>query len=293
MHVIGFGEILWDMLPEGKQLGGAPANVVFHSLFLGADSYMVSAVGMDDKGREMMQLLENSGFPIDYIQVLKDYPTGTVDVKLDASGKPDYVIHENVAWDHIGLTEEVKKLSAKADAVCFGSLAQRSRETRETIQHLLEIVPDKCLRVFDVNLRQSFYNKTIIQKSLERCDVLKLNDDELPVIGGYFGYESGEENIISGLLHHFNLSLIALTKGDQGSRLVSHEEESYLDSPDIDVVDTVGAGDAFTAALINGLLTKKPLKKIHSSASKLASFVCTQEGATPKIPSALLNEIEA
>ncbi len=277
--VIGIGEILWDLLPESKQLGGAPANFAYHAMALGAQSYIVSAVGCDDSGREILEHVLRVGLDPEYIAVDPKYPTGTVTVQVDAKGIPSFIIHEGVAWDNIVLTGSARNLAATADAVCFGTLAQRSKTSRRSILRLLELVPTDCLCIYDVNLRQSYYSKEIVLESLRRCNVLKLNDQELPVIAGLLSISGSESEILQRMIREYDLKLVALTLGEKGSRLACPGDVSFMDALKVPVVDTVGAGDAFTAALTVGLLEQLPLRVIHENATRLAGFVCTQHGA--------------
>lgn len=283
--VIGIGEILWDLLPDGKQLGGAPANFAWHAQQLGANGVVVSAVGEDDAGREILRIIEERrlGNGISLVQ----QPTGTVSVKLK-NGIPDYIIHENVAWDFIELTDVAKEALKKADAVCFGSLAQRSEVSREAIHHALNMTPDGCVKVFDINLRQHFYSKTIIEASLKHADVFKINDEELVVLREMFGLSGEDEAVCKTILQQFNLRMIALTAGEKGSMLITAKEISRMETPKVKVADTVGAGDSFTAAIAMGMLNQLPLREIHKKAVDIAAFVCTQNGAMPELPEEMI-----
>lgn len=289
--IVGAGEILWDMLPGGKVLGGAPANFAYHCKKMGAVSFVISAIGKDDPGCEILEQVEALGIPSDFLFIEKQYPTSTVTVTLDEKGHPEYTIHENVAWDHIPADSKALDMMKGADAVCFGSLAQRSPISRKSIQSYLGAVPSDCLRVFDVNLRQHFYSKELIEESLGFADVLKLNDDELLILSELFSLQGGEDKLIETLRQSFNLKLIALTRGDAGSTLFTGTERSDYRSDAVHAIDTVGAGDSFTAAMVMTFLKGKDLKDIHRIASELAAYVCTQNGATPKIPADLLGEI--
>ncbi|MBA7541355.1 Fructokinase [subsurface metagenome] len=291
--VAGLGELLWDVLPQGKQLGGAPCNFAFHALQTGCDAYIVSAIGTDIEGEEILRVLNQLKLKADFIQTMSGYPTGMVTVKLNDSGIPNYTIHENAAWDNIEFPDGIIPLAREMDAVCFGSLAQRNDVSRNTILQFLEITKSECLRVFDINLRQSFYNQEIIEKSLELANVLKLNDDELLIVSEYFGCQGDEESRLKQLADDFQLMLIAFTKGSKGSLLFTKTEKSYCEVPTIRVADTVGAGDSFTAILISGMLNKMKLEEIHSAATNVAAFVCTMHGATPKLPEHLLNQIDS
>jgi fructokinase len=284
--VIGIGEILWDMLPAGKQLGGAPTNFAYHAQQLGLHSSIISSVGNDELGHEIIQYIKDAGI-VSFIDII-DKSTGTVSVQLDKNGVPNYIIHEDVAWDFITPSESAMEFAGKADAVCFGSLAQRAETSFHSIQKILETVPDTALKVFDINIRQRFYSEDIIKKSLEKANVLKINDEEILIFAEMFGLSGDEFEIMHQILSNYDLKILALTKGAEGSWLISREEDSYLDTPKVSVADTVGAGDSFTAGLVAGLLRNKPLKEIHRSAVDISAFVCTQKGATPTLPDHLI-----
>lgn len=286
--VIGIGELLWDVLPTGKKLGGAPCNFAFHAQQAGCKSSVVSALGNDELGNEILEVLEGLNLDDTFIQKSDDFPTGTVSVELDANGSPSYTIHENVAWDKIAWDKELKNLATEADAVCFGTLAQRDEISQQTIWEFLENTKPYCLRVFDINLRQSFYKKETIVKSLELANVLKLNDEELPIVADYLGYKGTSDENLKKLMNEFQLKLIAYTKGSKGSILFTPTDSSQYNVPKISVVDTVGAGDSFTGILIAGLLQNIEIKKIHEKATEVSAFVCTQKGATPIVPEQIL-----
>jgi len=290
--IVGLGELLWDMLPNGKKLGGAPCNFAFHSHQAGLYSYIVSAIGNDKNGNEILEVIESLNLNPAYIQILKDKPTGTVSVKLDENGNPDYTIHENVAWDNIEWNTEIEEIASRADAVCYGSLAQRNTKSRETITHFLNLTKPKCLRVFDINLRQHYYSREIIHSSLLYANILKLNEDELPVVADLFLYKGTDEEILEHILLDYQLDLIAFTKGSQKSLLIDKTGISYCEVPIVNVVDTVGAGDSFTAALITGILNEIELNTIHKIATDIAAYVCTHKGATPDIPSHLVKQLK-
>jgi len=289
--VVGIGEFLWDLLSTGKQLGGAPANFAYHARVLGAESLVVSAVGDDPLGKELIGQLQRIGLSDDFIAVDPKRPTGTVTVQLDAKGVPDFTIHEGVAWDAILFSPGLEGVAQRADSVCFGTLAQRSETSRHTIQTFVQSTRPDCLRMFDVNLRQHYFSRPIIEESLAHADVLKLNDQELPVLARLLSITGSETEILKALLKTYELELIALTQGDRGSRLIGFNDDSFLKTPVVQVIDTVGAGDAFTAALAMGLLQNLPIKTIHENATRLAAFVCTQKGATPELPKGKVAEL--
>jgi len=285
--LVGLGEILWDVLPDGKQLGGAPANFAYHAQALGGHGVVVSCIGDDNLGKEIMSRLEKLGLDCSYIAVDKDHPTGTVGVELDEKGVPNFTIHENVAWDFIPSNPDLLDLAAEVDAVFFGSLCQRCEGSRNTVRSFLQATKPECIRVFDINIRQSYYSKDIVHDMLELSDVLKLNDDELPVVAGLLGITGSETDILSQLTERYALRLIALTRGPNGSRLYAQGEDSNHQGFPAQIADTVGAGDSFTAAMTLGLLNGKDLDTINEYANHVASFVCSQSGATPKLPDSL------
>jgi fructokinase len=285
--LIGLGEILWDLMPSGKQLGGAPANFAYHAHALGGKGVVAACIGDDEPGREILEKLDDLCLNRDYIVVDKEHPTGTVSVEVDEAGKPSYIIHENVAWDFIPALPQWMELAMKADAVCFGSLAQRSKVSRRTIQSFLRATPPSCLRVFDVNLRQSFYSREVIETSLQLANVFKINDEELPVVAELLALAGDETAILGALAKRYGHRMIALSRGDRGSLLFSEGRTSNHNGYPVVVADTVGAGDAFTAALALGMLRGCDLDRINDHANRAASFVCSQAGATPELPEPL------
>ena len=288
-NIVGLGEILWDMFPHGKKLGGAPANFAYHAQCFGGKGFVVSSVGGDDLGNQILEQMESMGLSKKYVAIDRRHPTGTVTVKLDEAGQPKYTIHEEVAWDNIPYSEHLAELAARTDAVCFGSLAQRSDVSHTTINKFLKATSPGSLRVFDVNLREAFFSKEIICDSLKLCNILKLNNDELPVIAELCLIKGDEKEILSALIEKYSLDLVALTMGKEGSRLITAGEDSFYEAEDVEVVDAVGAGDSFTGALVMGLLNKSSLISIHKHAARVADYVCTQKGATPEIPDDLVD----
>jgi len=281
--VAGIGELLWDVLPTGKQVGGAPCNFAFHAMQAGCESIVFSAVGNDQPGDELLSALAGLNLNCEYIQ-RNSFPTGTVTVTLNEKGHPQYVIHENTAWDNILFNTKTESKIKELDAVCFGSLGQRNSVSAATIQRLLETLKPDCLKVFDINLRQHFYSQEIILKSLEFATILKLNDEELPVLSELFALTGEVKNQLTQLLSRFNLRTVVYTMGEKGSIIMTGNEYSFLESPKVVVADTVGAGDSFTAVFVSGLLKGAPLSKVHEMATRIAAYVCTQKGATPVIP---------
>ena len=284
--VIGIGEALWDMLPEGKKLGGAPANFAYHASQFGLEGLAVSAIGQDKLGEEIVEALEEHHLPYHLDRV--DYPTGTVQVSLDSRGVPQYEIKTGVAWDNIPYTKELADLAGQCQAVCFGSLAQRNAVSRESIGLFLQAVPKDCLKVFDINLRQDFYNREVLEESFRRCDILKINDEELVVISRMFELPglSLEEKCRS-LIKTYNLQMLILTCGVNGSYVFYEGGMSFLDTPKVTVADTVGAGDSFTGAFVGSLLNGKTVPEAHETAVKVSAYVCTQSGAMPEVPDTL------
>lgn len=289
--VAGIGEILWDILPTGKQLGGAPANFAYHSGMLRLQSHIVSAVGNDSSGMQIIDQLNKNRLGTENITVIDKKVTGSVDVSIDQQGKPQYLIHEDVAWDYIPFSNKNQNMIRKLDALCFGSLAQRSPVSASSIQKMVQIAPDWCLKIFDINIRLNYYTMDMIEKSLKISNCLKLNEDEFSLIAKMFSYSGSEEKIIANILDNFELDLIALTKGKSGSSLYAKNGVSVMKSPTITIVDTVGAGDSFTAAMCLGLLQNYPIDRIHQMANRMAAYVCTKMGATPKITDDLLSQL--
>ena len=291
--IVGMGEALWDVLPEGKKIGGAPANFAYHVSQFGFDSRIVSAVGEDADGKEIMDVFQKKALKTMIACV--PYPTGTVQVTLDAVGVPCYDIKEAVAWDNIPFTDELKSLALNTRAVCFGSLAQRSQVSRDTIKRFLDAMPDLdgSLKIFDVNLRQGFYTKEILCDSMSRCNVLKINDEELVVISRIFDYPGIDlQDKCWILLAKYNLKMLILTCGTNGSYVFTPGVVSFQETPRVAVADTVGAGDSFTAAFTSAVLAGKPVQEAHKLAVEVSAFVCTQSGAMPELPEVLKNRLK-
>ena len=286
--IVGLGEILWDLLPGGKVLGGAPANFAYQTSQFGFEGYAVSAIGKDALGDEIIESLSSKSLNHKIERV--DFPTGTVQVTLDGKGIPQYEICENVAWDNIPFTPEIEDLARKASTVCFGSLAQRSEVSHKTILRFLELLPNDALKVFDINLRQHFYTKEIIDNSLRHSNILKINDDEVVIVAELYGWNGLKEaEICRKLVEMYNLKLVILTKGTNGSYVITSCEEFFRPTPKVTVADTVGAGDAFTAGFVASLLRGKTIPEAHKTAVEVSAFVCTQHGAMPVLPDTLIN----
>ena len=295
-RIVGVGEVLWDLLLTGPQLGGAPANFAYHARSLsgeGGQAKVITRVGKDDYGREIIRRFHDMGLPDETVQVDEDAPTGTAKVELSGNG-PHFTIQQNVAWDSIAATDEAVAAAGSADAICFGSLAQRSKTSRRSIQQLVGAAPAAALRVFDINLRQEFYSRDLIEESLQLANVFKLNDDELPTVAAMFGLAGSTENQIERLALMFGLRVVALTRGANGSLLYEEAGKppgsrgnarwSDCASSPVKVVDTVGAGDSFTAALVMGVLREMDLDEVNEIANAVARYVCSQPGATPRLP---------
>ena len=283
--IIGIGEILWDKLPDGKRLGGAPANFAWHIAQAGLDSYVVSAIGNDEEGDEILQALKHKD--LHHLLTRTPYPTGSVDVELDPQGVPRYQIHEQVAWDYIPFTSQLEALAARTRAVCFGSLAQRNAVTRATIDRFLNAMPEGegRYKIFDMNLRQHYYTPALLQNLLRKCNILKLNDEELLTVKSLFGYAQTDfGDICRQLLADYNLKILILTCGTDGSTIFTPETTSFYPTPRVEVRDTVGAGDSFTAAFTATLLKGLPLTKAHRRAVEISAYVCTCDGAMPVWP---------
>lgn len=281
--IVGLGEALWDCLPEGKKLGGAPANFAYHAGQFGFDTLAVSALGEDALGEETIAALEEH--KLNYLMPRIPYPTGTVQVTLDSQGIPTYNIREGVAWDNIPFTAEIEDVAKKCRAVCFGSLAQRSVVSRETIGRFLDATPSDCVKIFDINLRQSFFTKEIIEASMRRCNILKINDEELVVVSRMFGLpDLDEEKRCKQLIKDYDLDILVLTCGTNGSYVFTADKSYYQPTPKVEVADTVGAGDSFTGSFCAALLKGKSIPEAHELAVKVSAFVCTQNGAMPTLP---------
>ena len=283
--VIGIGEALFDVLPEGKKLGGAPANFAYHVSQFGIESCAVSAKGDDELGKELIAELDvhHLNYQIETV----DYPTGTVQVSLDANGIPAYDIKEGAAWDNMPFTPTLEEKAKNCTAVCFGSLAQRNEVSRNTIHRFLDTMPNEegRYKVFDINLRQGFFTKEIITESIKRCNILKINDEELITISRLFGYPGIDlQNKCWLLLGKYNLKMLILTCGVNGSYVFTPGEVSFIETPKVEVADTVGAGDSFTGAFVASILRGKSVREAHELAVKVSAYVCTQNGAMPVLP---------
>ncbi len=285
--IVGLGEALWDVMPDGKKIGGAPANFAYHASQFGNKGYVVSAVGRDELGDGIIEAFQERNLGLCISRV--DFPTGTVLVSLDERGVPCYDIKEGAAWDNIPVTEEADELARRTTAVCFGSLAQRSSTSRMAIRRFLDHVPNEgTLKIFDINLRLHYYSREIIEDSLRLCNILKINDDELKIIEPMFGYsEVDVRSLCEKMIADYGLKAMIVTCGEKGSYVASASCFNYEATPKVAVSDTVGAGDSFTGAFCAALLAGKSLEEAHRLAVKVSAFVCTQSGAMPVLPDEL------
>ena len=287
--IVGLGEILWDLLPGGRQLGGAPANFAYFVKQFGCDARVVTAVGNDGDGRDILAYLLAQHLPTDGVAVVDDAPTGIVTVALDDRGVPTYTIHEPAAWDCIPSVASLE-IAAGADVVCFGTLAQRQAQSREAIHTFLEHTPADAWRVLDVNFRLGIYTAEIIEQSLTAANVLKINDDELEILRTFYELPAGEEAALRALAERFELHVAVLTRGAAGSLAISGAASSEQPVIATDIVDTVGAGDAFGAAFVVALKAGQPLDDAHALAAQVAAFVCSQSGAMSPLPKEVLRQ---
>lgn len=289
--VVGMGEALWDVLPEGKKIGGAPANFAYHVSQFGLNSRVVSAVGDDKLGMEILDNFREK--KLNAMVEIVPYPTGTVQVELDAEGVPCYDIKEGVAWDNIPYTPALEDLAKHTKAVCFGSLAQRSVVSRDTINRFIDAMPaEDTLKIFDINLRQGFYTKEILCNSFSKCNILKINDEELVTVSRMFGYPGIDlQDKCWILLAKYNLKMLILTCGVNGSYVFTPGNVSFVETPRVEVADTVGAGDSFTAALVSSILSGLSIGEAHKLAVETSAYVCTQNGAMPVLPQSLKDRV--
>ena len=283
-YIVGLGEALWDVLPEGKKLGGAPANFAYHAGQFGLDTIAISALGEDALAEETVEALKEHN--LNYLMPRVPYPTGTVQVTLAEGGIPTYEIKEGVAWDNIPYTNEMADIAKSARAVCFGSLAQRNSVSRENIRKFLADTPADCLKICDINLRQQFYSKEVLEDSFKLCNILKINDEELVVVNRMFGYEGLDmRQTCEKMVQDYSLKMLVLTCGTNGSYVFTDDGlTSFQDTPKVEVADTVGAGDSFTGSFCACIINGKPVQEAHKTAVAVSAFVCTQNGAMPVVP---------
>lgn len=290
-YIVGIGEALWDMLPEGRKIGGAPANFTYHVSQFGLDAVAVSAVGDDELGAEIRHTFEEKDLQTQLATV--PYPTGTVAVTLDAKGIPQYEICEGVAWDNIPFSPELEALARNTIAVCYGTLAQRNSVSRKTIESFIAAMPADGIKICDINLRGTFYNKEILESSMRACDILKINDEEIDEVSRLLGAEFPTQRMAAlNLMSRYEVDILILTCGTNGSYIYSMDgTESFLPTPKVKVADTVGAGDSFTGAFIAALLCGKDIKKAHALAVEVSAYVCTQNGAMPELPDEIIDKL--
>ena len=287
-YIVGMGEALWDCLPDGRKIGGAPANFAYHVKQFGFKSLAISAIGKDELGAEIVEKFNQRN--LEHILETVDYPTGTVQVTLDQKGIPCYEICEDVAWDNIPYTDRLDEIAHNCQVVCFGSLAQRNPVSRETINRFIDSMPlaEDTLKVFDINLRQHFYTEETIVNSLNKCNVLKINDEELVIVSRMFGYpELSQSDACRRILETYGLKMLILTCGTDGSYVFTSDETSFQPTPKVQVADTVGAGDSFTGSFIASILKGKTISEAHKRAVEVSAYVCTQNGAMPVLPTQL------
>jgi fructokinase len=283
-RVVGIGELLWDLLPTGAQIGGAPANYAYHAGALGAEARTISRVGADPLGRALITQLDALGVSTQCVQVDDASATGTVAVEIDASGQPHYHITPDVAWDRLLVTPDAMVVASSADAICFGTLAQRNVMSRDAIRTLVAASPADALRILDVNLRQQYFSPALIDESLTLATVLKVNDVELPQLAAMFGLTGSEQGQMVQIAKRWQLRAVALTRGDKGSALLTAHAWSEHPGVRVTVADTIGAGDAFTAAMTLGLLKGWSLDEVNAQANLVAAYVASQAGGTPALP---------
>lgn len=287
--IAGIGEVLWDVYPDAARFGGAPANFTCHAAALGADAWMASAIGVDDLGNRALATLETAGVECGTIVRDRDHDTGQVLVTLDTSGRASYRFADDSAWDHLEWSAALESLAGRCDAVCFGTLGQRSQTSRVTIQRFVRATPERALRMFDVNLRQHFFDAETIHTSLQTASAVKLNEEELPRVAELCQIDgSTPRQMLRELLTRYDLRLAALTCGAEGALLIAGDTESTCPAVPASVVDTVGAGDAFTATLVPDFLRGLPLDEINRHANAVASYVCSQPGAVMSLPDQLV-----
>ena len=290
--VVGLGELIWDLLPGGRRLGGAPTNFAYISRLLGERSVVASRVGRDPLGREALERLARAGVSTSYVQTDDEHPTGTVGVTVDEEGEAHFNVNQNSAWDYLEWTNEWEALAARADAVCFGTLGQRAPGARSTIKRFLAAMRPNALRVFDVNLRHSFFDREMLNASLSHANVVKLNAEELPALAALLETGGdGERAISERLLRRFDLELVAVTRGARGSLVVNAKEAFEHAGFRVRVADTIGAGDAFAAALVQRLLRNAPLAEIADAANRAGAWVATHSGATPEVDPGAVHEL--
>jgi fructokinase len=290
--IVGLGEILWDVLPSGRVLGGAATNFAYMTNVLGDQGVVASRIGIDDLGQETREAMEGLGLSTSYLQNDEEHETSTVTVSLDSEGQPTFGIKGPVAWDQLQWTSEWEELAQRAEVICFGSLAQRSPASALTIDRFLRSTSPSALRIFDVNLRESFYTTDVLLRSLHHADVVKLNEHELLKVSSLFNFEGADDKTLAKrIVAAFDLQLVCITRGARGSLLVTEGKMVEHLGIKVIVADSIGAGDAFTACLAHHYIRNRPLEEISEAANRFASLVATQVGATPPMGKILLQDI--
>lgn len=286
--IAGIGELLWDVLPDGEVIGGAPVNFAYHVSALGAKGIPITTIGGDARGQKALAELQKRGVDIAAIAISDEYPTGYVSVVLDKEGKASYLFPDELAWDHLLINDYAARLNTRLDAICFGSLAQRSERSRQVIYEYLNSLRPETVKVFDINLRQDFYSGQVIENSLAQADILKLSEEELPVLADLLALQESSDTWLQVLIKRYDLAMAILSRGDKGSLLLT--PDNYSEHPGIvtQVEDTIGAGDSFTAATIIGYLRGLPLDEINEQANRVAAYVCSQQGGMPHLPEFLI-----
>lgn len=286
--IAGIGELLWDVLPDGEVIGGAPVNFAYHVSALGAKGIPITTIGGDARGQKALAELQKRGIDIAAIAISDEYPTGYVSVVLDKEGKASYLFPDELAWDHLLINDYAARLNTRLDAICFGSLAQRSERSRQVIYEYLNSLRPETVKVFDINLRQDFYSGQVIENSLAQADILKLSEEELPVLADLLALQESSDTWLQVLIKRYDLAMAILSRGDKGSLLLT--PDNYSEHPGIvtQVEDTIGAGDSFTAATIIGYLRGLPLDEINEQANRVAAYVCSQQGGMPHLPEFLI-----
>ena len=282
--IAGIGELLWDVLPEAEVIGGAPVNFAYHVTALGARGVPISTIGRDPRGEKALAELQARGVDIAAISISDEYVTGYVTATLDEEGKATYTFPDEVAWDHLVVNEYAANLRSALDAVCFGSLAQRSEHSRRTIHGFLDSLRRETVKIFDINLRQNFYSRQVIESSLQRTDILKLNEEELPVLARLLELKGPSDKWLAALIKLYHLKMAILSRGDSGSLLMTPEDSSEHSGIVTHLEDTIGAGDAFTAVVAIGYLRGMALDDINEQANRIAAYVCSQQGGMPHVP---------
>jgi len=296
--VVGLGELLWDLFPKGKQLGGAPANFAYITALLGDSGIIASRVGDDRLGQEALWHLKSSGLDVSRVQRDPTHPTGTVKVEVDLRGQPEYRISENVAWDFLEFSEDWISLARATHAVCFGSLAQRNSVSRATIRAFLSALPSFSIGIFDINLRQSYFSDDLLRDSARHATILKLNHEEFPRFLDLLrcplkGSERSDIFAARWLCRELGIRLVCITRGAAGSALITAESHHEHPGFSVKIADAVGAGDAFTAALVHHALRGSTLAAMNAAANRMGAWVASQEGAMPAADPEILREVRA